>query len=488
MTMKKITAGRDMLGGFAPKFAQLNDDVLFGEVWSRESELSARDRSLITVTALMAQGLTDTSFGHHLAMAKENGITRSEIAEILTHAAFYAGWPKAWAAFRMAKDIWADEESADEKQRHQNSMVFPIGAPNDGFAQYFSGQSYLAPVSTEQVKIFNVTFEPGCRNNWHIHEADKGGGQILICVAGRGYYQEWGKEPQKLNTIGKKLGVRIEFVDSVMDGRANGQYIKDKNLIQIAGDSDKPYLFVAAHEITHRMQDLSPAEYREFRKAALEYRMQQDGADTVTNLVQGRMDAAARDGVTLTQDEVMDEIAADFAGDMLDDIDLFERFAKDNRTVAQKLLDSLKEFIAKVKAIFTGEARDKAAQEAYGKDFAELEDIAKQWQAAFDAAERQAEKTKTAAGEGDGARFSLKQTSDGRNYVMVENAMTNAELKNHQAIANYIAQHIGEVYTIIESGQRVYIGDDLPAEYTRSRYTQSIIKSQKSKAKKQSCL
>lgn len=198
MTMKKITAGRDVLGEFAPKFAQLNDDVLFGEVWSRESELSARDRSLITVTALMAQGLTDTSFGHHLQMAKENGITRSEIAEILTHAAFYAGWPKAWAAFRMAKDIWADAENTDEKQLHQNSMVFPIGAPNDGFAQYFSGQSYLAPVSTEQVKIFNVTFEPGCRNNWHIHEADKGGGQILICVAGRGYYQEWGKEPQEL--------------------------------------------------------------------------------------------------------------------------------------------------------------------------------------------------------------------------------------------------------------------------------------------------
>ena len=198
--MKKIvqTAGRNTLNDFSPEFAHFNDDVLFGEVWSRESELSARDRSLITVTALMAQGLTDTSFGHHLAMAKENGITRSEIAEILTHAAFYAGWPKAWAAFRMAKDVWADEETADEKQRHQNSMVFPIGAPNDGFAQYFSGQSYLAPVSTEQVKIFNVTFEPGCRNNWHIHHAKSGGGQILVCVAGRGYYQEWGKPAQEL--------------------------------------------------------------------------------------------------------------------------------------------------------------------------------------------------------------------------------------------------------------------------------------------------
>jgi len=96
--MKKQTAGRTNLGEFAPKFAQLNDDVLFGEVWSREDKLSARDRSLVTVTALMAQGLTDTSFRHHLEMAKANGITRSEIAEILTHAAFYAGWPKAWAA------------------------------------------------------------------------------------------------------------------------------------------------------------------------------------------------------------------------------------------------------------------------------------------------------------------------------------------------------------------------------------------------------
>lgn len=139
MTMKKQTAGRDALGEFAPKFAQLNDDVLFGEVWSREDRLSLRDRSIVTVAALMAQGLTDDSFQYHLMTARNNGVTKTEIAEILTHAVFYAGWPKAWAAFRMAKEVWADEESADEKQRHQNSMVFPIGAPNDGFAQYFSG-------------------------------------------------------------------------------------------------------------------------------------------------------------------------------------------------------------------------------------------------------------------------------------------------------------------------------------------------------------
>ena len=128
-------------------------------------------------------------------------------------------------------------------------------------------------------------------------------------------------------------------------------------------------------------------------------------------------DAAVRESVTLTRDGVMDELAADFAGDMLDDAALFAKFSKENRTAAQKLLDSLKEFLNKVRGLFTGKYRDMAAQEAYGKDFAELEDISKQWQAAFDAAERQAEKEKTAAGEGDGARYSLKKSGIDKYYA-----------------------------------------------------------------------
>lgn len=107
--MVKQTAGRDQLGEFAPKFAEINDDVLFGEVWSREDKLSLRDRSLVTVIALMSQGLVDSSFKYHLMSAKNNGITKDEIAEIITHAAFYAGWPKAWAAFNMAKEVWTEE-------------------------------------------------------------------------------------------------------------------------------------------------------------------------------------------------------------------------------------------------------------------------------------------------------------------------------------------------------------------------------------------
>ena len=80
----------------------------------------------------------------------------------------------------------------------ENSSVFPVGNTNDAFAKYFIGQSWLNMLSLEQVVIGNVTFEPRCRNNWHIHQAEKGGGQILLVTAGKGWYREWGKEPRAL--------------------------------------------------------------------------------------------------------------------------------------------------------------------------------------------------------------------------------------------------------------------------------------------------
>ncbi|WP_304633592.1 carboxymuconolactone decarboxylase family protein [uncultured Muribaculum sp.] len=196
MAQQKIiqTAGRQQLGDFAPEFAHLNDDILFGEVWSRNDLLSLRDRSLVTITSLISMGITDNSLKYHLTTAKQNGITRTEIAEIITHIAFYAGWPKAWAAFNIAKEVWNDDIKGDDaKAAFARTMIFPIGEPNTAYAKYFTGNSYLAPISTEQIPFFNVTFEPGCRNNWHIHKAEKGGGQMLVGVAGRGWYQEDGK-------------------------------------------------------------------------------------------------------------------------------------------------------------------------------------------------------------------------------------------------------------------------------------------------------
>ena len=195
--MVKQTAGHDSLGDFAPKFAELNDDVLFGEVWSREDKLSLKNRSMITITSLISKGIVDSSLKYHIQTAKNNGITKTEMAEILTHIAFYAGWPNAWAAFRMAKEVYSEGEEVKE----EHGGFFGMGKPNTAYAQYFVGNSYLKPLTNPaETKVFiaNVTFEPGCRNNWHIHHSTSGGGQILICVEGEGWYQEEGKKAQSL--------------------------------------------------------------------------------------------------------------------------------------------------------------------------------------------------------------------------------------------------------------------------------------------------
>lgn len=171
--------------------------MLFGQVWEQQA-ITTKQKCLVTIVTLMASGITDSSLAYHLQNAKNHGVTREEIAAVITHAALYCGWPKGWAVFRLAKDVWgADEEVPTEgtlsRAAFQSTILFPIGEPNNAFAQYFTGQSYLTPVSTEQIAIYNVTFEPGCRNFWHIHHATQGGGQMLICVGGRGYYQEQGK-------------------------------------------------------------------------------------------------------------------------------------------------------------------------------------------------------------------------------------------------------------------------------------------------------
>lgn len=131
------------------------------------------------------------------------------MAAIITHAAFYVGWPKAWAVFNLAKKVYYEKiEEITEKDKYQNTIYFPIGDPNP-YGEFFEGQSYLAQISKNQLPIFNVTFEPGCKNHWHIHHAKSGGGQLLICVGGRGFYQEWGKEPIEM-TPGTVINIPSE--------------------------------------------------------------------------------------------------------------------------------------------------------------------------------------------------------------------------------------------------------------------------------------
>lgn len=145
--MAKIvqTAGRNALGEFAPEFAHFNDDVLFGENWNN-NDIDVKTRSIITVVALMAQGITDSSLKFHLQNAKDHGVSQKEIAAVITHVGFYAGWPNAWAVFNLAKEVW----NVDEGDQ---------------------------PYEDEAMRA----------------HAKSGGGQILVCVGGRGYYQEEGK-------------------------------------------------------------------------------------------------------------------------------------------------------------------------------------------------------------------------------------------------------------------------------------------------------
>ena len=211
-----------------------------------------------------------------------------------------------------------------------------------------------------------------------------------------------------LNTLGKNLGVRIEMVDTISGGKANGVYVAGKNLIRIAADANTAVEHVAAHEVTHRMQELAPEEYRVYRDHAMSYRAKVLGEETTAGIVAEYMVRAEDAGVKLTQEEAMDEIAADFTHDMMENGNLFEDFAKENRSGAKKLLDALKAFIAKVKSLFRSKtAQDRAVQDAYGKSMAELEQCVALWQKAYDAAGKQAQRARVsdAVQQGDTLQY-----------------------------------------------------------------------------------
>ena len=196
MAQQKIvqTAGRTRLGEFAPEFAHLNDDVLFGEVWSRYNLLSLRDRSLVTITSLISQGITDNSLNYHLSEAKKNGITRTEIAEIITHIAFYAGWPKAWAAFNQAKEIWADDETQGDSI---SELAFPKGSANTAYARYFVGNSYLAPLAPKNLgEGQQLAYPPRGASNTHLRCGERvvsRMGETCYCTTDGRYYRHSGR-------------------------------------------------------------------------------------------------------------------------------------------------------------------------------------------------------------------------------------------------------------------------------------------------------
>ena len=279
-----------------------------------------------------------------------------------------------------------------------------------------------------------------------------------------------------LSMLGKDLGVRVEIVPKVLGGNANGQYVAGRNLVQIAADADDAFAFVAAHEVTHRMQSLAPEEYRSYRDYAMRFRAQELGEEGAVALVERYRARSEEAGVTLTQEEAMDEIAANFTMQMIEDGGLFEDFARENRSEAKKLLDALKAFVQKVKSLFRSkEARDKASREAYGTDMATLEECVARWQKAYDAAGKAAQNAKTAAGEGSGeGRYQIKKI-DGRLMTVIDTQNDTRDFKAAEAYLKTLVNTDHPFSTILMDAQPVYVGKDLPGEYRSSEYTKSML-------------
>ena len=167
------TAGRNTLGEFAPEFAHFNDDVLFGENWNNQ-DIDVKTRSIITVVALMASGITDSSLKYHLQNAKNHGVTQKEIAAVITHVAFYAGWPKAWAVFNLAKEVWEAGEGdlpyEEEAMRHMQKRW------------HFQ--------SVHQMMVLHSIF-PAEVKHWHGAAPDEWFSHLAIEVPGVDCSNEW---------------------------------------------------------------------------------------------------------------------------------------------------------------------------------------------------------------------------------------------------------------------------------------------------------
>ena len=169
----------------------------FGDYYTRKG-LDLNTRELLTMAILVNLGTEPQLKAHIGANLKIR--TAEYVEQAIYNCLPYCGYPRTLNALRLLKEAVAETKvAADAKSMPgKDWSVFPVGKPNDAYAKYFVGKSYLDMISTEQVGVGNVTFEPACRNNWHIHHAKKGGGQILIATAGRGYYQEWGKPAVEL--------------------------------------------------------------------------------------------------------------------------------------------------------------------------------------------------------------------------------------------------------------------------------------------------
>ena len=210
------------------------------------------------------------------------------------------------------------------------------------------------------------------------------------------------------DSLARAAGVKIQMAEATGKGGANGWY--SNGIIHIANDAENPGAVVAKHEITHRMQEMAPEAYRKYRDYAMSTLTERDGS--TASIVEQYKSRYAEAGVNLSTEQAMDEIAADFTEALTVDPSRFETLAKENRSVARKLLDAVRDFIRKVKSLFKGNktAQNQAAANAYGVSIDTLEEAARLWEEALKATSEQTA-NKNAAQTDGGTKFSIKRTS-----------------------------------------------------------------------------
>ena len=210
------------------------------------------------------------------------------------------------------------------------------------------------------------------------------------------------------NSLARAAGVKIQMAEATGKGGANGWY--SNGIIHIANDAENPGTVVAKHEITHRMQEMAPEAYRKYRDYAMSALTERDGS--TASIVEQYKSRYAEAGVNLSTEQAMDEIAADFTEALTVDPARFETLAKENRSVARKLLDAVRDFIRKVKSLFKGNktAQNQAAANTYGVSIDTLEEAARLWEEALKATSEQTA-NKNAAQTDGGTKFSIKRTS-----------------------------------------------------------------------------
>ena len=184
-------SGRPFNYTFAPATDYYLKAHLFGDIFARDN-LTHAQRELVTVSALAGLEGCESQLKSHVNGARNMGLTDAEIHSIPAVLAAKVGEREAWRAAKAIAEVYGEDFNGGEPVK---DPMFPKGAPNTAYAKYFVGESYLAPLSNGKVPVSNVTFEPRCRNNWHIHHK---GVQVLICVGGTGWYQEWGKPARLL--------------------------------------------------------------------------------------------------------------------------------------------------------------------------------------------------------------------------------------------------------------------------------------------------